>query len=398
VAEDLGPECLGCYGGTSYNTANLDALAASGTRFRYCFATPLGPPSRAELLTGRYGFRTGWTSALGRSQENDQFLDPAKETTIGAVLRRSGYATAVAGAWQLCQFEAHPDHPRQCGFEQFCCWSWTIKAEKTSRYWNPSVWQDGRLRTDLRGQFGEDVFCQSLIDFIRRNRSRPFFVYYPTVLVHEPFIVPPDIKAGPADRESRKENKETHRFSGMVAYLDRLVGRLVTTVEELGLREETVIVFTSDCGTDRRITSLQNGVNVRGDKGMMSDRATRVPLLASWKGTTPAGRVCDDLIDFSDFLPTLAELSAAETPRHVTFDGLSFAPQLRGQQGKVRPWVFSGLKDAWLVRDHRWELLDDGRFFDLLNDPLAKHNLPKGSGPDADAARARLEAVFDSLE
>lgn len=397
LADGLGVECLGCYGGGSYKTPHINRLAASGVRFTSCFATPLDTPSRVELLTGRYGFRTGWTKLIRRDPEADQFLDPSKETTVAQILKSAGSATAVAGTWQLCHFDNHPDHPAQCGFERSCCWRWMHAGEKTARYWNPQVWQDGKMMADLHGQFADDVYADFIVRFLRENRGRPFFAFYPMALAHEPFTVTPDVRTGPGDREARKENKEVRRFPGMVSYLDQVVGRLVAALDELGLRENTVIVFTASTGTDRKVTSIRDGMPVAGGQGVLCERGTHVPLIVAGGGAA-AGRVCDDLVDFSDFLPTLAELAGAPLPRGLVIDGRSFAPQTRGHSGRPREWVFCEMKDDAFVRDRRWELFNDGRLFDLQTDPGERHPVPADAGAEADAARKRLQAVLDGLQ
>ena len=183
MADDLGYEGLGANGGTSYRTPHLDALAGTGMRFEHCYSMPVCSPSRVKLMTGRYNFRNylGWG-----------ILDP-KERTFGHVLREAGYATCVSGKWQLCQFDRpeNADHPRRSGFDEHCVWVWHFRKGKPSRYWDPYIWQAGRLRDDLNGKYGPDVHCEFVIDFIERNKSRPFFAYYSTNLVHAPFVPTP---------------------------------------------------------------------------------------------------------------------------------------------------------------------------------------------------------------
>jgi len=385
MADDLGYECLGCNGGTSYQTPNLDALAKTGTRFEHCYCTPLCSPSRVEIMTGRYGFRNyrGWG-----------VLDP-REKTFGHVLREAGYATCVSGKWQLCHFHKpeNANHPKRAGFDEHCVWTWQYKGKRPSRYWDPFIWQNGKLRDDLKGKYGPDVHCDFIIDFIERNKSRPFLAYYSTNLVHAPFVRTPDSK-----ERKRGKGKRGSYYADMVAYLDKCVGRVVKTLDRLGLRENTLILFTADNGTPRGIRSRMGDVVVPGGKGSMADTGTHVPLVANWQGTMPAGRVRDDLIDFSDFLPTLAELAGAPLPKGVRIDGRSFLPQLRGEAGKPREWVYiqHGRKRA--VRDKRWKLHHGGQLFDMAADPFEKSPIKPGEGSEeAAAARKRLQAVLASL-
>ena len=193
LADDLGASSLPAYGATTSSTPHLDALARSGIRFESACATPLCSPSRAQLLTGRYGFRTGWTNLIGRG--TPRFFEP-KERTFGHLLETAGYATALAGKWQLAtSFRERPDHVKECGFREYCVWADDLDERRSSRYWDPEVWRDGKLEK-LPGRYGEDVFADYLIEFMRRNRSRPFLAYYPMVLVHPPFEPTPAQRAG----------------------------------------------------------------------------------------------------------------------------------------------------------------------------------------------------------
>jgi arylsulfatase A-like enzyme len=400
LCDDLGYECVNCYGGTSYKTPNIDALAASGIRFRNAYATPLCSPSRVELMTGRYGFRTGWVNLIGRGDDALEYFDPNKERTFGHVMKSAGYATALAGKWQLCHFPEHPDHVNRCGFDEYCCWTWELNGKRMSRYWEPSIWQNGKEQKDLKERYGEDIFCNFLIDFIKRHRDEPFFVYYPMVLVHEPHTPTPDtskpVEIGDKKSASQRERRAAKWFPGMVNYMDKTVGRLVATLDELGLRENTVIFFTGDNGTDRSVFSKLGNVTVQGGKGSVTEFGTHVPFIVSWKGTIKAGQVKDDLIDFSDVLPTVADLGSAKLPA-VRLDGKSFARQLTKDTPPAREWVFSQLALKKLARDQRFMLHDDGRIYDINQDPFEKKNLADSKDPDVAASKARLENVLKTM-
>lgn len=404
MADDLGYECLGANGGTSYRTPNLDALARGGMRFEHCYSMPVCSPSRIKLMTGRYNFRNylGWG-----------ILD-SKERTFGHVLREAGYATCISGKWQLCQFDQpeNADHPRRAGFDEFCVWVWHFRNGKPSRYWDPYIWQEGKLRDDLKGKYGPDVHCEFVIDFIERNRSRPFFAYYSTNLVHAPFVPTPDSRSSGGGKKttgSKQKNaggKSQRNYADMVAYMDKCVGRVVGTLDRLGLREKTLILFTGDNGTPRGITSKLGDVEIPGGKGSTKDAGIHVPLLANWPGTVPAGRTCSDPVDFADFLPTLAEVAGAALPEGVKIDGRSFYPQLRGRPGNPRGWVFLTMVEKkvgkpgpkGLVRDRRWKLYHDGRLFDVRTDRFEQNPINPGEGTEeAEAARRRLQAVLESV-
>lgn len=419
MADDLGFETINCYGGTSYKTPHIDALAKSGVRFTHGFSTPLCSPSRVELMTGRYGFRTGWTSLIGRGAGNDYF-DPKKETTFAHVLKSAGYATAIAGKWQLCDFPKHPNHLRECGFDKSLCWAWEIDGQQTSRFWAPVLWDNGRLRKMPADKYGDDLFSDFLIEFMKQHRAVPFFAYYPMALVHGPHIAPPGspraITAQHAAAEGRIRNgknagkrnsplgkdddliNDPANFPDMVAYMDTIVGKLVAALDELGLRENTLVIFTGDNGTDKKITSMMGDIVVPGGKGSVTELGAHVPLIASWPAKTPAGKINSDLVQFCDILPTLAELAGAKLPSGTTIDGRSFAPQLRGEKGRPRDWVFTQLGRRKFARDQRYMLHEDGRLYDIPNDLFEKNDLSTSTKPEIVAAKKQLQAVLDKCK
>ena len=369
LADDVGQEALGCYGGESYRTPHLDALAASGIRFRHGYSQPVCHPTRVNLLTGRYPLRLGnpkWGSFPKEEEPN----------TFAHALKRAGYATAVAGKWQLALLGRDLDHPRRLGFDEYSLFGW----HEGPRYWRPLIWQNGKKRDDVADRYGPEVYCDFLIDFIRRNKAKPFMAFYSMALCHD---VTDDLKEhvpfGPG--KDRYDD-----FKEMVEAMDREVGRLVGALDRMGLREKTLILFTGDNGSPTRsiagvrdgkltrepVVSKRRGADVPGGKGSMTDGGTRVPLLASWKGAVKPGQVVDDLVDMSDYFPTFLELAGAKPPDGVRLDGRSFAPRLRGEEGKGRPWVSAERRGGRWVRTQRWKLYDDGRLFDLKADPMEK--------------------------
>ncbi len=393
MADDLGCECLGCYGSVSYKTPVLDDLAETGMRFEHAYSQPLCTPSRVKLMTGRCNFRN--YKAFG-------VLDPG-ETTFAHILQQAGYTTCVAGKWQLYgrhdQWVGAGTYPDRAGFDDYCLWQ---IEERGSRYADPVIKRKGGPLEVLKGAYGPDVFCDYITAFMERNQDRPFFVYYPMCLVHDPCVPTPDSAAWHEHRDA----KHTKYFADMVAYMDKAVGRIARTADELGLRENTLFLFTGDNGTHGKIVSRLKGDRVvRGGKGHPTDAGTHVPLIANWRGVTPVGSVCDDLISFADFLPTLAELADAPLPQNVTIDGRSFLAQLRGEKGNPRDWILCHYDPQWgnwertrFARDKRWKLYDDGRLFDLISDPLEKK--PIAADQTSKAARdvrKALQRVLDSM-
>lgn len=393
MADDIGYECFGAYGSQSYKTPNIDRLAAEGVRFTHCYSQPLCTPSRVKLMTGRSNIR---------NYSSFSILDP-NEKTFGHMLQRAGYKTAVAGKWQLYGAQHYNElagtgmHPRDAGFDEYCLW----QVERLgSRYWNPRIERNGKILPATKDKYGPDIFCDFIGEFLEKHKDEPMFVYYPMALPHNPFVPTPnsaerDRKRGPAN------------FADMVAYIDTIVGRIDGKLKELGIRDNTLLIFTADNGTNRNIKSRLAGVTIKGGKGLTTDAGTRVPLVASWPGRAAKGRVCTDLVDFSDFLPTLAELAGARPLGGATLDGRSFLPQLKGEKGNPRDWIYCyynprpGKKrfpERRFARDQRWKLYGNGRLYDLRDDVLEQQPIAKGQGGvDAAAARRKLRAALDTM-
>lgn len=387
MADDLGYECLGVNGSTSYKTPNLDKLAATGVRFTNAYSTPKCAPSRVQVMTGQYPFRNGWTVNITNRPRDKQRLDP-NLVNFAHVLHSAGYVTAVAGKWGLVRFDDHPNHATECGFDEHCLFNSTYGTEdkKTSYYWAPGVWRNGESAKDLMKPdlFGPDIFTAFLIDFITRNKDRPFFAYYPMVLTHSPWVETPDNKG-----RSGMKKRDPGLFPSMVGYMDKLVGRLVSTLSTLQLRRNTLILFATDNGTNRKITSKLGDVAIKGGKGTLTDAGTHMPFVANWLGTVQHGKVCNDLVDLSDVLPTFADVAGATVPADHTVDGRSFLPQLLGQKGNPRDWVFIQWCHMRAVRTSRWKLHSNGDFFDMEEDPFERNPIAAGNDT-AESAAARI--------
>ena len=194
----------------------------------------------------------------------------------------------------------------------------------------------------------------------------------------------------------------------MVEYMDVVIGRIVDKLDELGLRENTLLLFIGDNGSPRQVTSMINGREFQGGKGLSTDAGTRVPFVASWPGAIPPGSVCDDLIDCSDFVPTMMDMAGISLPEDDVFDGVSFLPQLKGETGTPREWIFAhhdplpgwGKEGYYLKRwaqDKRWKLYDTGDLYDVVADELEEHPVVNG-GADAEAARRKLQPVLDRMK
>ena len=367
LADDVGLGDLGCYGGP-FKTPHLDALAAGGTRFEYSYAAPLCGPSRCQLLTGRYPFRTGLNSN-GRSNA----IHPNREIMIPTVLKKAGYVTASVGKWgQLAEW----------GFDEY------LTFPGNGRYWRDQTKEytvNGKQMDLPEGQYLPDLMHQFLADFLTKHKDDPFFVYYPLSHVHTPIVRTPDSQPNASPKQLYADN---------IAYMDKLVGQLIAELERLKLRDNTLVMFAGDNGS--RGSSTINGRPIHGSKETLLEGGSRVPLIVNWPGTTPAGVVNHDLTDFSDFFATFSELGGATLPPGVTLDSHSFAPQLKGQKGEPREWVYVELNGANYVRNARFKLNNAGALFDLKDAPFAEIPVPaETADEEARSARKRLQTILD---
>lgn len=383
LADDYGIPGVSCYGG-EFKTPNLDALAAGGIRFERCFSAPLCGPSRALCMFGRYAFRTGVLT-----NEHGAAAKPDKEISIAKVLKQAGYATGFSGKWNQLAYLSTPEEARAWGFDEFLRW----EREWGERYWKPALNKNGQPVAVTEKSYGPDLMHDFAVDFIRRHRHEPFFLYYPMTLIHGPILPTPDSRQS---GQTEAQGKHRQFYADNIAYLDKLVGKLVAAIDEFGLREKTLIVFTGDNGSVGSHTV--HGRRVDGAKGSLLEGGSRVPLIVNWKGVSPAGRVLNDLVDFSDFFATFAEVAGAKLPEGVTLDSRSFAPQLRGQKGNPREWVYVQLGARWYARNDRWKLTERGELFDMSDAPYTQKPVPADAQTaEAKAARSELQAVLDRL-
>jgi arylsulfatase A len=378
LADDYGVGEVSAYGADHFRTPNLDRLGREGVRFTRAYTAPLCGPSRALILTGRYAFRTGATN-----QDATGEFTPQAEVMTPQVLKAAGYVTSSVGKWgQL------PRDPAAFGFDD------VFKFQGSGAYWNTqerakSYVVNGKTIALGDGEYLPDLMHRHVVDFIRKNKERPFYVYYSLSHVHSDILRTPDSRAGLRDL-----------YADNVAYMDKLVGQLLDELQTLGLRERTLVVFMGDNGTAkaRADRATIGGRRLLGEKGSMQEGGGLVPLIASWPGTTPAGQVTDALMDASDLLPTFAELAGAPLPTGRVIDGRSFAARLRGSDVPHRTWVFNQLARNWWVRNAGFKLNQSGELFDLSRAPFAERLVPVGTGgPAAEAARRELQAVLDQL-
>lgn len=388
MVDDLGYETIGANGGTSYRTPVLDKLAAAGARFTQGYAQPLCTPTRVQLMTGRSNARN--YLSFGR-------MDP-QCVTSGNLLKQAGYTTCIAGKWQLGQ---DVGLPKKFGFDESCLWQHT---RRPPRYANPGLEINGVPKDFSNGEYGPDLVNAYALDFIARNKDGPFFLYYPMILTHDPYQPTPDSKDWDPQAKGEQVNRHPDHFGDMVTYMDKLVGKVVAQLDTLGLRDNTLVLFLGDNGTGRGARSMMGDREVIGGKGSTTATGMHVPVIANWPGHVQSGVVCGDLVDTTDFLPTLLDAAGTPPPPGVKLDGRSFLPQLRGQPGQPREWIYSWYSPRQgadrtvheFTFDQHFKLYRSGKLFNLDRDPAEQHPLdPATLTGDAAAAGKRLR---DALE
>ena len=384
MADDLGYETIGSNGGSSYQTPEIDQLAANGMRFEHCYAQPLCTPTRVQLMTGIYNVRN--YVRFGLLEEN--------QTTFGRLFQRAGYATCIVGKWQLGKDPASPQH---AGFDTHCLWQVgegrVDSTGRDTRYSKPVLELDGKVITYGDTDYGPDVVSQYGLDFIEKCQEdgKPFLLYYPMIITHCPFSPTPDSPEwNSGDTTTMTYKGEVHYFEDMVAQMDHIVGEIVAKLEELGIQNNTLVIFTGDNGTDVPVVSMMNGREIAGAKGQSTDAGTRVPLIIQWPDVIQPHTINSDLIDFSDFLPTISEAANVDVDS-LDLDGRSFLPQLRGEKGNPREWIYSWYsrsgevsKASVFARTHRYKLYESGGFYEIPVDyeeqnPLEVSNLDTDS-------------------
>jgi arylsulfatase A len=378
LADDLGIGEVGSYGADNYKTPNIDKLASMGIRFTQAFTAPLCGPSRATILTGRHLFRTGATN-----QDACGLMKPSVETMMPTWLKQAGYITTSIGKWG--QF---PLNPSDFGFEDY------LKFQGSGIYWNTQAKGKTYLLNGVEKalkdkEYMPDVMHRKLVDFMTQNRNKPFYAYYSLSHVHTEILPTPD---------SKPESKNI--YADNIAYMDKLVGQLVSELERLKLSDNTILIFFGDNGTagGRADAATIGGRRLIGQKGSMQEGGSIEPLIVYWPGVTPKGKVSDDLISAVDFVPTFAEIAGVKLPADKILDGQSFNAQLHGEKGNPRTSIFVQLANMWYVRNSGWKLNQSGELFDMSKAPFEEILVPADTkNPEAIAARKSLQAELDRL-
>lgn len=412
--DDQGYQDVGCFGSPDIDTPHLDRMADEGVRLTDFYASQaVCSASRAALLTGCYSNRVGILGALGPASKHGIHAD---ETTIAEVLKSRGYATAIYGKWHLGH---HPQFlPTRHGFDDY----FGLPYSNDMWPFHPTA---GDRFPDLPLFEGENIvnpkvtsaeqnqlttwYTERAVEFIRQNKDQPFFLYVPHSLPHVPLHV----------SDKFRGRSKRGLYGDVISEIDWSVGEILKTLKQLGLDQETLVLFTSDNGPwlsygDHGGTALP----LREGKGTMWDGGCRVPCIARWPGRIPAGTVCNELSATIDILPTLAELAGADPPAN-RIDGKSIWPLLAGQSDATSPheaYYFYWSKHLHAIRSGPWKLHFPHSYRSLKGEPgnggtpgpyvqkktgLALYNLAKDIGETTDvvdshpAVVARLQGLAE---
>jgi len=416
LADDLGYTDVACFGSKYYETPNIDRMAAQGMKFTSGYTCgPNCQPSRAALMSGQYGPRTGvytvgsidrfdWQSRPLRPVDNVNKL-PLEKITIAQTLKKAGYATGMFGKWHLGEDAEH--HPLQRGFDEAIVSMGVHFDFKT----NPKM-------DYSKGIYLADFLSDKAVDFIRRHKDGPFFLYLPHFAVHSPH----QAKQNWIQHFKPKPPAGGHHdpaYAGMIASVDESVSRVLALLDELKLSDNTLVIFSSDNGgvggyerEGIQGGSITDNAPLKGGKGMLYEGGIRVPYIFRWPGKISPGTVCDEPINSVDLYPTLLAVAGAQPPANYPLDGTSYLGLLTnsGKTEKSSPplyWHFPGYLGAgggtWrtapagAIRIGDWKLqefFETGRLelYNLKDDIGEKQNLTAAQPDKVKELHAQLLA------
>lgn len=436
LADDLGWKDVGCTGSTFYETPHIDRLAREGMRFTQGYAAcPVCSPTRASIMTGKYPARVKITDWIGGHKAGAllpaEYIEhlPLEEVTIAEAMKEGGYVTASIGKWHL---GAKGFLPEDQGFDVSIAAA--NGAGHPPDYFYP--WQlknkskPGILATGHPGEYLTDRLTDEAVHFIEENEDKPFFLYLPHYAVHIPLGAKQDLiekykrklEAMPPrqgkefGREGEHKDKlvqDNPTYAAMIESLDQGVGRVMDKLAELGLDQNTIVIFTSDNGGVSTAQGFPtSNAPLRGGKGWLYEGGIREPVIVRWPGVTKAGALCDRPIVSNDWYPTLLEAAGlpAKPKQHV--DAVSFVPLLRGQadapdRGPIF-WHYPHYSDQGgtpgsAVRSGDWKLIhwyedDKYELFDLRDDPSEQKDLAAKEPAKVEEFKKVLEDWLKSVD
>lgn len=425
VSDDQGYRDLGCYGGTEIKTPNLDRLAREGVRLTDFYVTwPACTPSRGSLLTGRYPQRNGTYDMFRNDKVDSDYLYPpseyavswemiggmdTREVLIPKVLRQGGYVSGIFGKWDLGQL--HRFLPQQRGFDEFYGFTNTgIDYWTHERYGVPSMRRGNTPTVEDKGAYATELFAREALRFARSHRDRPFFCYVPFNAPHGASNLQrprPGVQAPleyirkhygeydaeqPHTREARRK-----RYMATVTYMDEKIGEMLDLLDELGVAENTLVVFFSDNGG----SGSADNAPLRGGKSQMFEGGLRVPCLVRWPGVIPAGSVCREFLTSLEVFPTVVRAAGAECPPDVVVDGFDMMPILTGQRESPREEMFWERRGDRAARVGHWKWVQSQRgtgLFDLSQDVGEQRDLSVQRPEMLKHVKDRFAAWKESME
>jgi arylsulfatase A len=426
LADDLGYGDLSCYGQTRFQTPNIDKLAKNGLKFTQHYSgSTVCAPSRSALMTGQH---TGHTFIRGNKEVQPEGQHPleAEAVTLAEALQDAGYITGAFGKWGL-GYPGSEGDPNNQGFDEF----FGYNCQRIGHHYYPYHMWHNQEKIMLEGnegkqtgEYGPEVIQEYALKFLDDNHDKPFFMYYPSIIPHAELYAPEEYMEkyrGNFEPEKKYEGvdageegfrngaygsqPESHAaFAAMVDYLDMQVGEIVAKLKELGIYENTLIVFTSDNGPHTEGGGdpdyFDSNGPLKGYKRDLYEGGIRVPMIAVWEGKIPAGSETDHVSAFWDVFPTLAEISCATVPENT--DGISFLPTLLGNNENQKEheymyWEFHERGGRQAVRKGNWKLVR----YDVLDPEKTTtelYNLENDLGEENNVAEQHPEIVEELSE
>ncbi|GMW00265.1 MAG: hypothetical protein AMXMBFR84_14030 [Candidatus Hydrogenedentota bacterium] len=398
IADDMGYGDLACHGNPYISTPHLDQLRQESTRFKRFYVSPVCSPTRASLMTGRYNFRTGAVDTfMGRST---MFPD---EVTLAEIMREAGYATGLFGKWHLG--DTFPSRPSDSGFQEVLCHMGGGIGQPSdppgNGYFDPILQHNGEF-VPVQG-YCTDIFANATIEFMKVNRDRPFFAYLSTNAPHGPLEI-----AGRYYHRyaSMGLDEQTARVYGMVENLDENVGNILSALTELGLAENTIVLFLTDNGPQASPVGVRFNSGMRGSKTTVYEGGIRVPCFVRFPGRIKADRDIEQIAGHIDLMPTLLDMCDIPYTSEKKLDGISLKPLLEGESGNdpdrklVLQWHRGEIPQPYrncAVVTQQYKLINGTELYDISNDPGEERDLAVVQPGTVDALRNVYDAWFEEM-
>ena len=425
ITDDQGYGDLGISGNSQIKTPFIDRFAQQSLQFNDFHVSPVCAPTRSSLMTGRYSLRTGI-----RDTYNGGATMASSEITIAEILKQAGYRTGLFGKWHLG--DNFPSRPMDQGFDESLMHlsggmgqvgDVTTYFQKDSSYFNPVLWKNGQ-KESFKG-YCSDIFAANAIQFIEKNKSNPFFCYLSFNAPHTPLQVPeyydqmyknvdPSIefeRKNPMHlKMTEKDKEDARKVYGMVSNIDDNIGKLLQKIADLGIEENTIIIFMTDNGPQQ----LRYTAGMRDKKGSVYNGGTRVPFFLKYPALTKESKVIETMSAHFDVLPTLSELCHVDLPKDRKIDGKSLVPLIKGKKvdwsdrSLFSYWTrkYPELYNSMAIQKAEYKLvgqtnynasIEDFELYHLKNDPEELHNIVKENKAVALKLKAELDLIYQDL-